>query len=95
MNHSIQNEQSTQQFNRNTPGRSTVQGYPGISGHRANQTQDGGDFGRGINRTGRHSTLMPHSGQTMTSDHPKAIYDSQPIIKGNHTHKSTIIFRDE
>ena len=38
---------------------------------------------------------MPHSGQTMTSDHPKAIYDSQPIIKGNHTHKSTIIFRDE
>jgi len=51
MNHSIQNEQSTQQFNRNTPGRSTVQGYPGISGHRANQTQDGSDFGRGINRT--------------------------------------------
>ena len=82
MNQSVQNEPSP--FVRNNI-RSTVTGYPSYSNRNTgnNETSNLGE--RGI-RPGRHSTLMPN--QTNSGDHQtKAIYDSQPIIKGNTTNQ--------
>ena len=82
LNQSVQNEPSP--FVRNNI-RSTVTGYPSYSNRNTgnNDTTNLGE--RGI-RPGRHSTLMPN--QTNSGDHQtKAIYDSQPIIKGNTTNQ--------
>lgn len=62
------------------PLRSTVQGYPTrVSGNTGNTTATDFD-GRmsNMNRTGRHSTISTHK-----EAEAKAIYESQPIIKGN------------
>ena len=65
-------------FMRNSNVRSTVQGYPPRN---AGGNTTAGDFERisNMNRTGRHSTISNHK-----ETEAKAIYESQPIIKGNH-----------